>query len=315
MLNPKDYALALIASSRNNFAGNKSFSDRISNLCNEIKNLNHSAKSEAVYSLLAEALEVKQLPLTEKNEKLDRFAKIYALNQQKIDLFCFPYAGGMANFYKEWSNFLPKIISVKPIEYPGRGTKSKQLCLQRLCQLLDVLEKEITPKIQGPFAFFGHSLGSIVSYELAKRLKMTISRIPICLFLSACPPPRKVMSITSINRLDDSHFIKEVESLNGIPRELVSDPEFLTSFLPIIRADFGLLDDYQPDLKDKIDSPITVFGGEQDPFVNAEDLQSWSNETTGSTSMHVFPGDHFYLRSPQDLLKNITAQIQNYASK
>lgn len=311
----KEYSLAIIASTRNNFTEDVKASERISSIYTELRTINDFVSPEVVYALLIEALEIKRVPVEEKESKLKEFAKTFSLKHSPFQLYCFPYAGGVASIYKDWGSYLPSNISVTSLEYPGRGEKFHQKCIQKLPELLDHLEEEILPKLQGNFAFFGHSLGALVSFELAKRFKLKYDLEPICLFLSACPPPLKIMTVASISHLNDQDFISKVESLNGLPKELATDSEFINSFLPVLRNDFALLDDYRSDQNYKAAFPIVVYTGREDPHVTAEDMKAWSHETTMEFSMHLFSGDHFYIRKPEDLLQNLKTQVEQYVSK
>lgn len=311
MSTPKEYALAAIACTRNNFFGDTKATRRISAIYAELLALKNSFAPN-VHALLCEALECKQLPEMETESIIDKFSSLFSRDVKLINLYCFPYAGGMANMYKDWISYSPTYLAIKPVEYPGRGNKAQSQCIPNLNELLDHLEKELLPKLNGDFAFFGHSLGAIVSFELACRIKFKHGISPKCLFLSSCPPPGKIMTIASISQLNDYDFLKKIESLNGMPKELMADPSFLHSFLPILRNDFGLLDEYIADPSIKCDFPIIVYGGTEDPHVDPEDMKEWALHTTNDSSVHLFHGDHFYIRKPHDLLGNIISQVKRY---
>lgn len=311
MNTPKGYVLAVIACTRNNFIDDAKATGRISAIYAELSALKDPFEAN-IFVLLCEALQCKKLSQAEIEPILDKFSLIFSHDVKRINLFCFPYAGGMASMYKDWNSYFPNYITVKSVEYPGRGGKDQNQCMRNLNELLDHLENELLPKLRGDFIFFGHSLGAIVSFELACRIKLKHGISPKCLFLSSCPPPTKIMTIASISQLNDHDFIKKVESLNGIPKELIEDPIFLHSFLPVLRNDFGLLDEYVADLSVKCDIPIIVYGGVEDPHVNPEELREWAQLTTNGSSLHFFPGDHFYIRKPDELLKNLMTQVRRY---
>lgn len=311
MNTPKGYALAVIVCTRNNFFGDTKATKRISAIYTELKGLKDPFATN-ISALIREALLCKKLPKVEIESILDKFSLIFSHDLKQINLFCFPYAGGMASMYKDWISYFPNHLTIKSVEYPGRGCKAQNQCMQNLDELLNHLENELLPKLRSDFAFFGHSLGAIVSFELACRIKLKHGLSPKCLFLSSCPPPKKIMTIASISQLNDQDFIKKVESLNGIPKELIKDPIFLHSFLPILRNDFGLLDEYIADPSVKCDIPIVVYGGIEDPHVNPDDMREWAQLTTNESSLCLFPGDHFYIRKPNELFKNLMTQVRRY---
>lgn len=288
--------LTLIAATKNNNQGDDAAETRISEIYSLLKQKNSLSESEAAV-LVREALLLKKasLSITEN------------FSSSPVQLFCFPYAGGSASLYDKWSFSFPPQIKVHPIEYPGRGRKSGEQLIPNLSNLLDNLEKEILLKITPgtPFAFFGHSLGALLAFELALRLKDKFLLEPVVLFLSGCPSPDSIHSLTLTSQLSDKEFIEAIQGLNGTPMALIHTDEFRNFFLPILRNDFSLLDAYNPSPKSTLTCPLTLFWGKNDSKVTLDETKKWHSWTQGQTICHAIDGDHFFLHQPTKILEKI----------
>jgi len=179
--------------------------------------------------------------------------------------------------------------------------------------LAEALSQAIVPLLDRPFVFFGHSMGGIVAFELTRHLRQNKISQPATLFVSGCAAPHLLNHQTTIQDLPDDEFIEALQELNGMPAELLQQPEAIELFLPSLRADFEMMENYRyvsggPHLH----SRIFAFGGWDDPRVNADQLESWAVHTTSGFRSHYFPGDHFFLNSAREsILAFITAEIAN----
>jgi medium-chain acyl-[acyl-carrier-protein] hydrolase len=174
--------------------------------------------------------------------------------------------------------------------------------------LVEVLAKSLRPKLDRPFAFFGHSLGSLVAFELSRRLKRDYGLEPTRLFVSGCgapqiPAPRKIL-----HTLPPAEFRKELHRLNGTPAAVLDNDELMELLLPTLRADFSLCETYTYFAEPPLTCPITVLGGLSDDTVRHQDLDAWREQTTGPFRLHLLPGDHFFLHSARPLLISTLAQ-------
>jgi medium-chain acyl-[acyl-carrier-protein] hydrolase len=159
-----------------------------------------------------------------------------------------------------------------------------------------------------PFAFFGHSLGSLVSFELALQIWANHQVRPVRLFVSAGPAPQIPRRNSPIHDLPEKEFMAELRRLNGIPAELLSNKELMDIVLPSLRADFALFESYRYLSGPPLNCPISTFGGLSDNRVNHDDLEAWRDQTTVSFTIRMFPGDHFFLKSTQPLLLRALSQ-------
>jgi medium-chain acyl-[acyl-carrier-protein] hydrolase len=226
----------------------------------------------------------------------------------RLRLFCFPYAGGAASVFREWSDGLPADVEVCPIQLPGRGTRLTEPPYSRLSLLVEALIEALLPLLDKPFALFGHSLGSLVSFELARQIWANHQVRPVRLFVSAGPAPQIPRRNSPIHDLPEREFMAELRRLNGIPAELLSNKELMDVVLPSLRADFELFESYRYLSGPPLNCPISTFGGLNDDRVNHDDLEAWRDQTAVSFTIRMFPGDHFFLKSTQPLLLRALSQ-------
>ncbi|MGC1676244.1 MAG: alpha/beta fold hydrolase [Candidatus Binataceae bacterium] len=229
--------------------------------------------------------------------------------EPRLRLFCFPYAGAGALIYRTWTEALPSDVEVCPVQLPGRGARSMELPFTRLSPLLDALTPALAPLLNKPFALFGHSLGALVSFELARRTRRDYGVSPVRLFVSAGRAPQIPKRGSLIHSLPRDEFLSELRRLNGMPAELLDHHEFMKIMLPILRADFAVYETYEYSSEPPLDCPISAFGGLQDRRVSNADLEGWQVQTKAPFSLQMFPGDHFFLKDPL-LLRTLSQELQ-----
>jgi len=227
----------------------------------------------------------------------------------RLRLFCFPYAGAGALIFRTWSDSLPADVEVCPVQLPGRGTRMTERPFTQLSLLVEALAQALAPLLDGPFAFFGHSLGALISFELARRIRRQYGLHPARLFVSAARAPQIPHRGPSIHTLPDKEFFMELRRLNGTPSELLGHEELMEIMLPILRADFALYETYLYSIEPPLNCPISAFGGLQDSKVSESDLGAWRAQTSVSFSLQMFPGDHFFLKQPL-LLRSLVQELQ-----
>jgi medium-chain acyl-[acyl-carrier-protein] hydrolase len=230
----------------------------------------------------------------------------------KLRLFCFPYAGGSAWVFRPWLNHLPTTIELCPIELPARGKRWAESPITRLDILIEALKIAILPHLNQPFAFFGHSMGGIVSFELTRLLSKEYNVSPVYLFISGCRAPQIQDLDPPIHNLPEAEFIEELHRLNGTPKAVLENAELMELVLPTLRADFAMLETYNYFGDTPLNCPIAVFGGLQDNEVSYEDLQAWKIQTNQAFSLEMFEGDHFFIDSARSLLlTSITSKLSS----
>ncbi|MEH2041214.1 thioesterase II family protein [Nostoc sp.] len=229
--------------------------------------------------------------------------------QARLRLFCFPYAGGSVSIFRTWSEeVLPVEIEVCPIQLPGRESRLQEPPFTQLSRLLETLAQVMHPYLNMPFAFFGHSMGALISFELARQLRRQYSLNPVHLFVSGRAAPQIPISDSSIHQLPESEFIEKLRYLNGTPESVLKNPELMHLLLPILRADFAVCETYVYSNEEPLDCPISTFGGLQDDEVSYEDIAAWRELTNSSCTLRMFPGNHFFLHSNQALIWSAVSQ-------
>lgn len=222
--------------------------------------------------------------------------------QADLRLFCFPYAGGSSFIFRTWPDYLPSCVEVCAIELPGRGRQMKLPPFNQLEALVDAIASMIYSYLDKPFALFGHSMGGLVSFELARLLRKKFGIVPAHLFISARRAPQIPDLDAPIHNLPEPAFREELRHLNGTPPAVLENAELMELFLPVLRADFTVLETYIYTSEPPLECPITVFGGLQDSRVDCDELQAWQEQTKADFNLHMFPGGHFFLHSDQSLL-------------
>jgi medium-chain acyl-[acyl-carrier-protein] hydrolase len=229
-----------------------------------------------------------------------------------LRLFCFPYAGGSSFIFRTWSDSLPPSVEVCTIELPGRGRQIQLPPFHRIEPLVNAIASVISPYLDKPFAFFGHSMGGLVSFELTRLLRQNYGLLPVHLFISGRRAPQLPDSKLPIHNLPEPEFIAELHRLNGTPPAVLENTELMQLFLPILRADFAVLETYIYRLEPLLECPITVFGGLEDTEVDCNQLQAWQEQTKADFNLHMFPGNHFFIHSTQALLLKVLEQHLRY---
>lgn len=209
-------------------------------------------------------------------------------------LFCFPHAGGGPSFFRPWCAPLQPEIAIRRVLLPGREWRIEEPPFRHIADLVEPLCTALEPYLDQPYALFGHSMGAVVAYEVARRLSGTAS--PSCLIVSGRRAPALAGNRRALSALPDDEFLTEVARLNGIPAEVLSEPELLDMLLPTLRADFELAETYQPLPGGRLDCPVVAYMSTSDPEVDYTEVLAWREVTTGRFRMRVFRGDHFYLK-------------------
>lgn len=213
----------------------------------------------------------------------------------RLRLFCLPHAGGSATVYRQWATSVAPFVDVCAVEYPGRGTRFREPLFRELRPLVEALADGITPALDLPFAFFGHSLGSLVAFELARTLRRRQRREPAHLFASGRPAPHVKLRRQPLHDLPTPAFMAELRKMNGTPEEVLSNPELMEIYVPILRADFAIEGTYVHAEEAPLDCPISAYGGRADEGVREKHIAAWGRHTRGAFTHRLFDGGHFFL--------------------
>jgi medium-chain acyl-[acyl-carrier-protein] hydrolase len=172
----------------------------------------------------------------------------------------------------------------------------------RLPPLIEHLARVLPAHTDVPFAFFGHSMGALVAFEVARELRRQGQRGPVHLFLSGHRAAHLPDPDPPIHHLPDAQFLRELQRLNGTPDEVFGDAELMQLAMPTLRADFAACEtyDYIPD--EPLSCSISAFGGTSDPRLPAAAVAAWREQTSQRFCVRMLPGSHFFLHSARPLL-------------
>lgn len=226
----------------------------------------------------------------------------------KLRLFCFHYAGGGAWSFHSWSDNLPSFVEFCSIELPGRGFRLAEAAFTSLDPLVRAIAEALLPHLDKPFAFFGHSMGGLVSFELTRVLRRNKGLNPVHLFVSGHRAPQIPDLDPPLHNLPEPEFLDELRGLGGTPQAVLENAELMRLLLSTLRADFTVVETYAYAAEPPLDCPITAFGGLQDRKVSYNQLNAWQEQTNAAFSLHMLPGNHFFLHSAQALLLKLLSQ-------
>lgn len=227
----------------------------------------------------------------------------------RVRLFCFPYAGGGASLFRTWSDDLPPEIEVCPVQLPGREARMAEPLFDRLAPLVEAAADRLMPHLNRSFAFFGHSMGAMISFELARLLRSRGALSPLHLFASGCLPPH-VPDPNPIHHLPDDGVVQNMRSFGGMSEDILQNEELMRVLLPLLRADSAVTETYVHSPGAPLRCPITAFGGHRDNVVPPGAIEGWSQHTSRGFSSELFDGDHFFLQSARGpLLQSVARRL------
>lgn len=214
--------------------------------------------------------------------------------QARIRLICFPHAGGMASFYKAWPGDFGERIEVQSLQYPGHEDRLGEQPICQMSQLADLASEAVAQVMDRPVALFGHSLGAVVAYEVARRLARIEPSQLACLFVSGRQAPG-FHRHQAKHLADDKTLWAELRRLGGTDSFILDHPGWRSILLPILRSDYRLDETYAHHPVPRLSCPVVAFIGDRDPEADISEVIGWSDVTSARFELRAFSGDHFYL--------------------
>lgn len=215
-----------------------------------------------------------------------------------VRLVCLPHAGGSASYFLPVSRAMPQSVDVLCVQYPGRQDRRAEPFLDNIPDLADQVFAALLPWTDRPLAFFGHSMGATLAFELARRLEREKGVVAAGLFTSGRRAPSTHRHET-VHLRDDEGLIEEMRMLNGTDAQLLGDEEILRMILPATRADYKAAETYAYEPGEALRCPLVAMVGDHDPKATVDEVAAWSDHTEGPFDLRVFPGGHFYLTDHQ----------------
>lgn len=214
----------------------------------------------------------------------------------RLRIFCFPYAGGSADIYRSWQRWLPEQLDLCLVHLPGHGKNLSGRAFSRLVPLVAEIIVHISLLIDIPYVLFGHSMGALISFELARELSRQGAG-PKHVFVSGCRAPQYPRNEPATFNLPRDAFLRELKRLKGTPEEVLANPEMVALFIDLLRADFEVVETYQYHPGKPLSCPITVYSGTEDEHVTVESCRQWQKQTSASCKTRMFSGNHFFIRN------------------
>jgi len=229
--------------------------------------------------------------------------------QARLRLYCFPYAGGGGWTFTSWTRDLPGDVrdqtELWAITVPGRERGASERRFGSIGELAKAVCAEIGPGPQWPCAFFGHSMGALLGFEVARRLEASLAGGPVHLIVSGYPAPQLPDRIPAVHNKPDAAILRRLRQLGGTPDAVLDDPELRDLMLEMLRADLELCETYKYHDQEPLGCSMTAFGGNDDPHVRADELSHWREQTSSAFTMRTFPGGHFYLETARLLFLRV----------
>ncbi|MEU4526549.1 alpha/beta fold hydrolase [Amycolatopsis sp. NPDC024027] len=214
---------------------------------------------------------------------------------ERLRLFCFHHAGGAASVFSGWPAALPPGIDVVPVQLPGRESRRREAIPHDLDSLITALDAELSDRVRAPYAFYGHSMGGTVAYQLAKRYAARDGDAPVALLLGACPAPHLRPALQEASFAGEDTLVSAMVRIGGLSADVLRYPAWLRAATDLLRADLRVLASERPG-GEAVATPIHLFHGTGDPLVSEEELAAWAHYTTAECVLHRVDGGHFFVR-------------------
>lgn len=206
-----------------------------------------------------------------------------------VRLFCVPYAGATAAYYRSWATLAAPEVELFGVEIPGR-LHLKDQPPRNMSQIIELLVPQFSQLQDVPWIFYGHSYGSLIAYELAKQLH------PKALFVSSRRAPHLPSPFPPAATLTDEQFLHVMQNMyHAIPDAVVNEKELLELLLPALKNDIHINETHSSSLEPLLDIPVVAMHGKEDSTITTSEMLAWKEVTTGHFTHKVFEGSHFFI--------------------
>ncbi len=224
-------------------------------------------------------------------------------------LYCFPFAGGSSNYYADWKRYFTGPIELVPVQLPGRGARMSEppaTDMHPLAdEIADVIVREPTEVL-----LFGHSMGAILAFEVARRLG-ALGRPVRHLFVTGRPTPTIVRPPAPVSDLPRPEFVQMLREYGAADEAIFEHDDLLDVLMPMIRADFAMIERYRYRPGPPLSCPISAWCGDGDPEVSPEAMRPWADHTSGGFRLTVLPGGHFFLtENRSEIVRAVHAAVR-----
>jgi len=213
--------------------------------------------------------------------------------------------------YREWVSDLAPVADVYPVQYPGHGDRISETPIDNWKDMVRSLVEVLSEYQDKPYAFFGYSMGALIAFELARSLKECGMNEPTALWLGARRAPDSLVEGRIIHDLENREFLEELKRFGGMTEQILTERGLLELLMPVLRADFKICETYEYKDGEVLETPINVFGGEDDSDAPQVSLAGWKRQTTGDFSMRIFSGGHFFINDQKAMITDEIAASLN----
>jgi len=227
----------------------------------------------------------------------------------KTNLFCFPHAGAGPGVYALWGRIFSSDLSFYPVHYPLRERRKMESLPDSIQELAYSLARDNKKLfVDKPFALYGHCMGAIIAYEVAKAVEELYGVEPVLTIASSSAPPNCTLEQQIDNTMDIKQLAKFFADMHYIDAALIGDEMYVKYFIPVLKADYLLQQKYTNARFKRLDSPILVLYGENDTQLEMEKLVKWESFTSESVSYEAISGGHFFIN--KDNMSDIIQMLE-----
>ncbi|NEB13988.1 thioesterase [Streptomyces coelicoflavus] len=239
------------------------------------------------------------------------FKRFHPAQGVRARLVCFPHAGGSATSYFALSRQLARLspsLEVLAVQYPGRQDRRNEPLVDDVHALAAQIHRElVSASDDRPLALFGHSMGAVVAYEVARLLEQGPGAPPVALFASGRRAPCRTR-VEGTHLKDDEGLVEDLRTLDGTDVEILADKDLMRMVLPIIRSDYRAIETYRHRVGPALGCPIAVLAGSEDGRTTGDELADWRLHTSGSYSLDVYSGGHFFVNDHTEGIANLLVE-------
>lgn len=208
--------------------------------------------------------------------------------------------------------WMPDNIELWTLRLPGREQRLSETPFRRMEPLVEALYEAMEPQLSGPYAFYGHSLGALVGFEMARKIQRQGEPGPVRLIISAHTAPQLGLCRPVLHNLPDNEFMNALRNFAGTPEEVIANEDLMSIMMVALRADFEVDETYSYEPGPPLECPISAFGGIDDVDVPQDSLEAWRIQTSRQFSLHMMEGDHFFIFRSQDFPLRLSQELQGH---